>query len=504
MTDRVQTIRSNVTGSRPSGQRPGTLYVNWADGQLGSITPSGAPQDLVGVRFFSPNASYSQGDHVIEAGVLYYANSNLAPAPFDVSEWTQVGALSAGYLPLSGGAMNGPLTLAGNPVNPLDAATKNYVDQEVAAGGGGGGGGGGGPNPNLLINGSMRIAQLSVGQAYRRSDAADYVVDRWYAGNNAGYPGLEIGQNLIGAGNPTLPPGFSTFLGAVVIGGPYSVGGTDTFVACQWIEADVLTNLMWGTPTAKPLTLSFWVWSSSSGTWSVAIHNAARTRSYVIPYAPTFATWTLISVTIPGDTGGTWTPSGNGIGMIVNFCYGCGSILTVATGNLWTNGKYYATQQSNILPEMGSNSLLITGAKLEVGTTFTGFYHKSLSEQLLDCQRYYAKSYNQSEQPGAATPQIMSSLIAYNGGAADSPSQIGYDWRYPVTMRAAPAILQYSPQTGALNNAALLKAGGDIALNAQPRISDNSCYSFVNGGAIAAHELVAFHLTANAELIPTF
>ena len=40
----------------------------------------------------------------------------------------------AGKLNLSGGTMTGALTLAGSPVNPLEAATKAYVDQKVAQG----------------------------------------------------------------------------------------------------------------------------------------------------------------------------------------------------------------------------------------------------------------------------------------------------------------------------------------------------------------------------------
>jgi hypothetical protein len=37
------------------------------------------------------------------------------------------------YLPFSGGTMTGSLTLNGDPVNPPDAATKNYVDTRNAS-----------------------------------------------------------------------------------------------------------------------------------------------------------------------------------------------------------------------------------------------------------------------------------------------------------------------------------------------------------------------------------
>lgn len=500
MTDRVQTSRSSTTGGRPpAGEKPGTLYVNWADNQLGAVSPGGAPQDLIAVRFFSPNAGYVQGDHVVEAGVMYSANGNLAPGVFNSGQWTVVGAVSAGYLPLSGGVLTGPLTLAGNPVNPNDAATKNYVDTEIAAGGGGGGGGGSGINPNLLINGGMRIAQATGGNAVRIANNISYIVDHWFAGNNAGYPGLEIGQNLIGAGNPPLPPGFSHFMGAVVIGGPYSVGGNDTFALCQWVEADAITNLMWGTPNAKTVTLSFWVWMGYPGPYSVSIHNGARNRSYVVNYSATVAVWTLVSITIPGDTGGVWTSSGNGAGMFVNFAYGTGGGVQ-GVGNLWSNGKLYATSLATVLPET-PGSLLITGVKLEVGTVFSGYLHQSLTEQLANCQRYYAKTYSQSEVPGTASLNV-SPLSAYAGPTADATSALTATWDYPVTMCAVPTITLFSPNTGAVGKAFASKAVADVNAG-EASVSDNSATLAISTASIAAREIVKWHACASAELTPT-
>lgn len=47
------------------------------------------------------------------------------------SQWVIVVNQSIGgvFLPLTGGALTGPLTLAGDPVNPLDASTKQYSDK---------------------------------------------------------------------------------------------------------------------------------------------------------------------------------------------------------------------------------------------------------------------------------------------------------------------------------------------------------------------------------------
>ena len=73
------------------------------------------------------------------------------------------------YLPLSGGTMTGPLILAADPVQPLEAATKQYVDakQNLLPIG-----------DNRIINGDMRIDQRGVASA-GNGTASGYTVDRW-------------------------------------------------------------------------------------------------------------------------------------------------------------------------------------------------------------------------------------------------------------------------------------------------------------------------------------
>ena len=91
MTNRVQTIRSNVSGNRPTGRPPGELYVNWADGQIGAINSTNAAQDLIPVRFFSTTANYVIGDFVVQAGQLYRAVAPSTPGAFKPANWSQIG-----------------------------------------------------------------------------------------------------------------------------------------------------------------------------------------------------------------------------------------------------------------------------------------------------------------------------------------------------------------------------------------------------------------------------
>ena len=128
MTNRVQEFRSNTAGVRPSGALPGTLYVNWADGQFGAINSGAATQDLIAVRYFSNRAVYVAGDHVIQGGLIYRAIGAVPAGAFNPTQWVS-------YLSLAGGTLTGPLILAADPTVALGAATKQYVDAKVPAGG---------------------------------------------------------------------------------------------------------------------------------------------------------------------------------------------------------------------------------------------------------------------------------------------------------------------------------------------------------------------------------
>jgi hypothetical protein len=91
MTGRVQSLRSNVAGNRPTGRQPGELYVNWPDAQLGVINNSSAPQDLIAVRFYSIGANYNVGDFTIQGGQLYRCVVANAPGAFNPAQWAQIG-----------------------------------------------------------------------------------------------------------------------------------------------------------------------------------------------------------------------------------------------------------------------------------------------------------------------------------------------------------------------------------------------------------------------------
>ena len=263
----------------------------------------------------------------------------------------------------------------------------------------------------------MRIDQRNNGASVTPViGVATYTLDRFYSYVPQSSK-LTIQQN---AGSVTPPVGFTQYLG-VTSSSAYSILSTDQFLVGQAIEGLNIADLAWGTANAKTVTLSFWVRSSLTGTFGGAIQNSAQNRSYPFSYTIASAnTWTQISVTIAGDTSGTWLTT-NGTGMYVFFGLGVGSTLSATAGS-WQAGNFNSA--TGAVSVVGTNAATwqVTGVQLELGTSATPFERRLYNQELANCQRYYWKGGN-------------SWAGVFNGG-----STARYSGQYPVTMRAAPTI----------------------------------------------------------------
>ena len=193
---------------------------------------------------------------------------------------------------------------------------------------------------NRIINGAMVISQRNGTTATTTAD--DYPVDRFQIANNSA-------ATFSAVQSTTAPAGFNNSFYFNVTAADSSVTGADRTFIRQRIEGYNIADLGFGTASAKTITLSAQVYSSVTGTFGGAILNNAEDRSYAFTYTISSAnTWTPISITIAGDTTGTWLTT-NGRGMNVLFSLGMGSSLTTAAGS-WTAGQYYsATGCTNLI-----------------------------------------------------------------------------------------------------------------------------------------------------------
>jgi hypothetical protein len=303
---------------------------------------------------------------------------------------------------------------------------------------------------NRIINGAMVIDQRNAGSAVTTDGA--YPVDRFIA--------FEDTDGAYSAQRDTnAPAGFINSL-------KWTTTTADTSIASQYagisqsIEGFNVADLNWGTANAKTVTLSFWVRSSLTGTFGGAFRNSANNRSYPFTYSISVAdTWEFKTITVTGDTSGTWLTD-NGTGLKIFFGLGVGSSFS-GTAGAWAGSNFLsATGAVSVIGTLNA-TWYITGVQLEVGSTATSFDYRPYTTELQLCQRYYCKTYNISVVPGT---------VDSNGSVGGSGTGNLYrpivNWSYPVQMRATPTITIYSPATGTSGKARDDNAGTDLDASA--------------------------------------
>jgi hypothetical protein len=278
---------------------------------------------------------------------------------------------------------------------------------------------------NRIINGGMVIDQRNAGASVTNNvTGTQYSLDRWNIYGNF-VSKFTVQQN---AGAVTPPVGFKNYLG-VTSSAATTVNSTDTYIILQKIEGFNTADLAWGTANAATVTLSFRVYSSLTGTFGGSILNSAQDRSYPFTYSiPVANTWTTISVTIAGDTTGTWIGATNGIGLSVFLSLGTGSTLS-GTAGAWAGAQYYsATGAVNVVSTNGA-TFYITGVQLEKGSTATSFDVRDYGRELAMCQRY-CLNWNSANS-------AYTRLIAGTAFNATTFNSVYYP---PVEMRVVPSI----------------------------------------------------------------
>jgi hypothetical protein len=338
---------------------------------------------------------------------------------------------------------------------------------------------------NRIINGAMVIDQRNAGAS---GTANGYTVDRW----NASVSLTTKGTWQQNAGSVTPPAGFTKYLG-FTSNSAYTVVATDQWKFFQVIEGYNMADLAWGTANAKTITLSFWVYSSLTGTFGGALLNGAVNRSYPFTYTISSAnTWTQASVTIAGDTTGTWATD-NTQGVYVQFGFGVGTTYS-GTAGAWA-GAYYssATGATSVVGTNGA-TFYITGVQLEKGSTATSFDYRPYGTELALCQRYFYKTYNISQTPGTA-------FTIGSGGIMISMPSYAYSTmycKYAVNMRAVPTVTTYSG-TGA-SGAISYDTGGSLTSTTTIAVYTGTESGTLAGVSNISSFGVQYQLTASAEL----
>lgn len=285
---------------------------------------------------------------------------------------------------------------------------------------------------NMVINGAMVIDQRYSGSSVTPT-ATQYVVDRWEYQTSVASK-MTVGQNLNSA---TPPAGFSRYLGAQTgAAANVTVAGGDFYCINHKIEGFNTAQLAWGTASAKPAVLSFWVRSSVTGTHGVAFRNSNGTRSYPITYTINTAnTWEYKTLQIPGDTSGTWTTDSTS-GVIITFNLGMGSGYSGPAG-AWAGANYAAPTGAVKVVETNSATFQLTGVQLEQNVQPTPFEQRPFGIELSLCQRYYWQSTTGLTTDGGSRHAHFRRIDNYTHIATGHLA-------FPVTMRAEPTAQIYN------------------------------------------------------------
>ena len=304
---------------------------------------------------------------------------------------------------------------------------------------------------NRIINGAMMIDQRNAGASVSGNN--NYTLDRWQALVSASGK-FTVQQN---AGSVTPPTGFTNYLG-VTSSSAYSVGSADYFTINQRIEGFNIADLGWGAAGAQSVTFSFWVRSSLTGTFGGSLRNSASNRSYPFTYTISSAnTWEQKTVTIAGDTSGTWLTT-NGIGIDINFSLGAGSAFNGTAGAWNGNNNFSATGATSVVGTNGA-TFYITGVQLEAGSVATPFERRPYGTELALCQRY---AYMMTSAGSGGN------YLRFGFGETVSTSQIQLNIFFPVQMRSYPSLTT----TGTASNYAGYSKTNLTALSAIPLVGD--------------------------------
>ena len=311
---------------------------------------------------------------------------------------------------------------------------------------------------NRIINGAMMIDQRNGGASVSTPGGAfTYGVDR-FALLNSGDAGFSIQQVS------DAPAGLKCSLKVTTT---TAAGGSPSAAALatvsQAVEAYSISDINEGTANAQSLTLSFWVKSSLTGSFTVTAENN-NNRTFLTTYTIISAsTWEKKTVVIPPCVDGNWNVT-TGRGIVVVWGLLGGSTYQQAASASWqlVNAKYFVPGTVALAQTLNA-TLQLSGVQLEAGTTASPFEYRQYGTELALCQRYYQ------------------TLGQGSGGYAYSGTTAFLNWFLPVVMRATQSINLLTTSVSVVSNsgASVITSTGS-SLSA-PNFTINGGYTRIDG-----------------------
>jgi hypothetical protein len=269
---------------------------------------------------------------------------------------------------------------------------------------------------NRIINGDMRIDQRNAGASYSAVDST-YGLDRWKL---ASYDSSAQTGKYTVIQSSTAPTGFPTSM-LITSSAATTINASSIYWVGQMIEGFNTADLGFGAAGASTVTVSFWVRSSLTGTFGGVLSNSASNRSYPFSYTINSAnTFEFKTVTIPGDTSGTWLTT-NGIGIRLIFNLGSGTTYQ-GTAGAWSGSQLNSVTGTTSLLATNGATLYIAGVQLEKGSAASAFENRQYGQELVLCQRYYEKTGINQRQFWTANAQMTTKPYSYKATKRGTPA----------------------------------------------------------------------------------
>lgn len=344
---------------------------------------------------------------------------------------------------------------------------------------------------NMLINGSFQVWQR--GTNFTASASQRKLADRW------GYVKGNQSNGVIGFSreNANLPPDSAGYaLRADIEAVETNVDSDDLHILVSSIEGHHFRRARWGSNRALPIAISFWVYATKPGVYTVACRNAARGRSYLAEYTVAEgSTWQRVALTVPGDAAGAWERTG-AEGLVLSFCLMSGNARK-AQPDQWTPGNYVASVNQVNMLDTTQNDFLLAMVQVELGPAATPFSERPMPVEQQLCRRYFWKTFPIDVTPG----QTAGSFGAVTMIGASGDGKVREMLRFPVTMRGTPTITFFNP-SAANANARNLTDAQDRAVGASRISGDSVLISSAGTDSTDVGDEIAVHVTADADYLP--
>lgn len=344
---------------------------------------------------------------------------------------------------------------------------------------------------NKIQNGSGLINQRYAGSpSFVIGSGWTWVVDRWRFETNIpnkltlnAYNGTSISSN---------PSGFISHFGGRTTTA-HTFAANDYMFLSHGIEGYNLVDLLWGTSNAKPITISFWMFTNTAGTYSVALRDNTTSISYVKNVTHLGAGWEYKTFTVPGNTDPTkWNSNTRDRMLQICFDFGHGSTFRTSTTDAWITGNFLtSTTSTQVLSSLGAN-YGITGVQIEVGSTSTEYEYRTWQQELEIGERYFQKSYHYWDSIGTS---IGRNSVTFNPWDPFDRFVVKFNRK----MRDIPTLAITPPNVSGFGSLGRFSNGSTAVLGAINDVGDNS-FAFGGNGNAILYNVNGFHWWAESEV----